>query len=77
MSKLPTPDDLHSLVIRTDFTDEAAWQVVRQELAAANGPFRANLQFIDDRRFDQLTVGAGAGRFALLPARCGPSRTTS
>ncbi len=56
MSKLPPPDDLHSHVIRTDFTDEAAWQVVRQELAAANGPFKANLQFIDDRRFDQLTV---------------------
>ena len=56
MSVLPAPDDLHSLVIRTDFGDESAWRDVREELTAATGMFKANLQFVDDRRHENLTV---------------------
>ncbi|MFF4429761.1 DUF6924 domain-containing protein [Streptomyces sp. NPDC001513] len=32
---LPQPDDLTSLVLRTDFGDEGAWEVVRAALDAA------------------------------------------
>ena len=56
MSPLPTPSDLHSLVIRTDFSDDGAWQAVRGELTARSGMFRANLEFVDDRRYENLTV---------------------
>jgi hypothetical protein len=56
MSELPTPADLHSLVVRTDFADEPAWQSLRRELTAPTGLFRANLQFIDDRRYENLTL---------------------
>lgn len=56
MSPLPTPRDLHSLVIRTDFADDLAWQAVRARLTARTGMFRANLDFVDDRRYENLTV---------------------
>jgi hypothetical protein len=56
MSTLPTPSDLHSLVIRTDFTDDLVWQAVRAGLTAPSGEFQANLDFVDDRRYENLTI---------------------
>ncbi|MFI6065582.1 hypothetical protein ACIA47_09975 [Micromonospora sp. NPDC051227] len=31
MPPLPQPDDLASLVLRTDFTDDSAWEAVKEE----------------------------------------------
>jgi hypothetical protein len=56
MPGLPTPDDLHSLVIRTDFIDESAWLAARRALTTTTGEFTANLQFVDDRRYENLTA---------------------
>ena len=56
MNPLPTPNDLHSLVIRTDFIDDVAWKAVRARLTAQTGMFRANLDFVDDRRYENLTI---------------------
>jgi hypothetical protein len=56
MPQLPTPDDLHSLLIRTDFADDHAWAAVRRELTTQAGMFRANLQFVEDRRYEKLTI---------------------
>ena len=53
---LPSPDDLHSLVIRTDFSDESLWQVAYRDLTTQTGMFKANLQFVEDRRYENLTV---------------------
>ena len=54
---LPKPDDLHSLLIRTDFRNDATWKAVQAAVQAASVEgFRANLNIIDDRRFDQLTI---------------------
>jgi hypothetical protein len=56
MRQLPRPDDLHSLLIRTDFADDAAWTAFQRELTTQPGSFRANLQFVNDRRFENLTI---------------------
>jgi hypothetical protein len=62
---LPMPEDsLYSLVVRTDFTDDAAWSAVRSAIAAPVGldrvsgdfDFQAHLEFADDRRYEGMTV---------------------
>ena len=53
---LPETKDLHSLVVRTDFSDDAAWATVQRELAAPRGEFQAFLEFVDDERFSGLTA---------------------
>ncbi len=48
----PTANDA-TPVIRTDFSDEAAWKQIKREVAAANAlGFAANVRFIDDRQYD-------------------------
>lgn len=43
-------------VIRTDFTDEAAWNEIKKEVAATNSMgFSANVRFIDDKQYSGLT----------------------
>lgn len=53
---LPKPDDLHSLLIRTEFSNAPAWEAVKAAVQAPSEGFRANLNIIDDRRFDRLTI---------------------
>lgn len=43
-------------VIRTDFTDEAAWKKIQKEVAAVNVMgFSAHFRFINDRQYSKLT----------------------
>ena len=43
-------------VIRTDFTDEAAWRQIQKDVVASNKMgFSANVQFIDKRQYGGLT----------------------
>ncbi|MFF8929242.1 DUF6924 domain-containing protein [Streptomyces longwoodensis] len=55
---LPQPDDLTSLVLRTDFGDEGAWKAVRAALDAADDHPHAT--YVSDLRF------AGVGVQALV-----------
>jgi hypothetical protein len=52
------PDTTEALVLRTDFSDEAAWESLCQELVAPNPVegFQAYLQFVSDRAFEGLGV---------------------
>jgi hypothetical protein len=65
VNPLPSTSDLESLVIRTDFTDDAAWSRVKTAVAAPVGEFRAYVRFVDDRRYDGLTL---ARLLELVPA---------
>ena len=53
---LPKPDDLHSLLIRTAFSNDSTWEAVKAAVQAEVDGFRANLNIVDDRRFDRLTI---------------------
>lgn len=62
---LPMPEDsLTSLVVRTDYTDDAAWSAVSSAINAPVGvdhetgefDFKAHVEFADDRRYQGLTV---------------------
>ena len=49
-------DDYASPVIRTDFTDEVAWKKIQRDVAATNiMGFSANVRFLDDRQYSELT----------------------
>lgn len=50
-------------VIRTDFTDELAWECVLAEMTAPQGDFFANISPVDDSRFEGL-VPEQAGALA-------------
>ena len=50
---LPQPDDLTSLVVRTDFGDDAAWEAVR---AAVDGVEYGHATYVSDRAFDGVSV---------------------
>ncbi|GLX19781.1 DUF6924 domain-containing protein [Streptomyces lavendulae] len=54
---LPQPDDLTSLVVRTDFGDEGAWDAVRAALDAAGGEY-SNATYVSDPRFTDVDVRA-------------------
>jgi len=49
-------DDFATPVIRTDFTNEMAWRKIKREVAATNiMGFSANVRFIDERQYSDLT----------------------
>jgi hypothetical protein len=49
-------NDYATPVIRTDFTDEAAWKKIQRDVAATNTMgFSANVRFIDDMQYSELT----------------------
>lgn len=56
MPSLPATED--SLVLRTDFSDAAAWQTIRRAMLKVEPPygFRAYIDIIDDPTYDGLTV---------------------
>ena len=58
MTTLPASMDLHSLVVRTDFSSDAAWADLCSAITAPQGDFRAMVQFVDDRKHDGLTTDA-------------------
>lgn len=51
---LPHPDDLTSLVLRTDFSDAGSWEVVRAALDAADRYVHATC--VSDPGFDGVSV---------------------
>lgn len=51
------PESEVSLVVRTDFSDDAAWEEVRRAIAAPVGNFQAHVEFVDDLQYEDLTVG--------------------
>jgi hypothetical protein len=50
----PLPDSRDSLVLRTDFSDEAAWTAICAEIRAPVGEFRAYVTCVSDPEFEGL-----------------------
>jgi hypothetical protein len=44
-----------ALVLRTDFSDQAAWEVIRAEIRRPVDFFIAHLEFVDDEAYRELT----------------------
>lgn len=54
VKSLPESDD--SLVLRTDFSDDAAWEEVRTAISVPVGDFQAYVELVDDREYEDMTV---------------------
>ncbi|MFG2825414.1 DUF6924 domain-containing protein [Kitasatospora sp. NPDC048365] len=53
---LPEPEDLTSLILRTDFSSDAAWEVVRAAIDGADEYRHAT--YVNDRSFNGVSVQA-------------------
>jgi hypothetical protein len=53
---LPAPEDLTSTVLRTDFSDDAAWAAVRAAIDAADEYSHAT--YVSDPRFTNVSIQA-------------------
>jgi len=65
------PDAESALVVRTDFSNQSAWEDVRREIAEPVEGFQASVHFVDDRAFADLSVpqlvkAAGPDRSFLM-----------
>jgi hypothetical protein len=56
VNPLPQPDDLTSLVLRTDFTDNAAWDALKAALIAGD-PY-PNATFVSDAQYAEVSIQA-------------------
>ncbi|GAA4576472.1 DUF6924 domain-containing protein [Planotetraspora kaengkrachanensis] len=56
MTPLPQPDDLTSLVLRTDFTDNTAWDALKAALITAD-PY-PNATFVSDAQYAGVSIEA-------------------
>jgi hypothetical protein len=56
MEPKPIPLTQQSLVLRTDFSDDAKWKSLCRAIQKPVGEFRAAVEFVDDRQYDGLTI---------------------
>ena len=52
----PIPESENALVIRTDFSDDAAWESMCAAIQAPVGEFRAYVEFLNDPAYESITV---------------------
>ncbi len=62
MKPLPKSDD--TLVVRTDYSDDQAWEAVCAAIRRPVGQFRANVEYVSDPAYDGL---AAERLLALIP----------
>jgi hypothetical protein len=56
------PKTKNALVLRTDFSNEAAWRSVRAAIEQSPGDFRADVSFVSDRQYAGITAEQLASR---------------
>jgi hypothetical protein len=50
------PDTTDALVLRTDFTDDRAWEELCAAIKQPQDDFEAYVEFVNDPRFDEATI---------------------
>lgn len=51
----PIAETENSLVLRTDFSDDAAWDAICSAIQAPRGEFRAYVDLVSDREYEQAS----------------------
>jgi hypothetical protein len=55
VSRKPLPTTRQSLVLRTDFSDDASWHSICAAIQTPVGDFRANVECVSDHAFNGVT----------------------
>ncbi|MBN1583789.1 MAG: hypothetical protein JXA89_23990 [Anaerolineae bacterium] len=50
------PETENALVLRTDFTDDTAWEAICKAIQKPVGAFRAYVDFLDDPQYDGVGI---------------------
>ncbi|MDM8005703.1 MAG: hypothetical protein QUV05_06075 [Phycisphaerae bacterium] len=56
MTAMEFPESENAIVVRSDFSDDAAWRSLCGEMRVPIGDFRACVDFVDRREFAGVTV---------------------
>jgi hypothetical protein len=67
MKYIPKTND--TLVLRTDFSDEAAWESISAAILEPQGDFRAYVELVSDQEFDGVTAERLLSLFPEDPKR--------
>lgn len=54
--KITFPDSEYPLLIRTDFSSDAAWERTKTKITSPDNEYEAVVTFIDDKKFKGLTL---------------------
>jgi hypothetical protein len=65
----PIPETKNALVLRTDFSDVAAWESLCAAMRKPVGNFQAYVDFISDPEYDGITTSQA---ISLIPCRFRP-----
>jgi hypothetical protein len=52
----PIPNTRRALVVRTNFSDDAAWETICAAIQKPVGEFRASMDFLSDLQYDGVTT---------------------
>ena len=50
------PNTKKVLVLRTDFSNDATWELLCKEIIQPSGEFKADVEFLSDREFENSTI---------------------
>ncbi len=54
--KITFPDSEYPLLLRTDFSNDTAWETIKKKVTSPDNEYEAVVTFIDDRRFENLAL---------------------
>jgi len=54
--KINPPPSLYPLLIRTDFSDNDAWEILKQKILSPDNEYDAVVTFIDEKKFENLLL---------------------
>lgn len=54
--KISFPDSEYPFLIRTDFSDDAAWERIKSKITSPDNEYEAVITFVDEKRFGNLAV---------------------
>jgi hypothetical protein len=55
--KIAFPDSEYPILIRTDFSNDVAWETIKAKVTSPDNKYEAVITFINEKRFENLALG--------------------
>ena len=56
LMKITLPNSSYPLLVRTDYSDDTAWEALKQKVTSPENEYEAVITFIDERKFENLSL---------------------